>query len=156
MWKRLWTSDRLLFIRLFSSLFLKKFLTVFDCKSRWIFSLMLRPKEKCALNVNLSLRVWACVHARTGLCIYEGVTVFLCFNVCCFYCIFFSLRCCCCCWCINHDVTAARMFVPVWGHLTNTMNVDIISLFFFLPKVLSLGLFCFSAVVSSVTSLVTD
>lgn len=30
------------------------------------------------------------------------------------------------------------MFVPVWGHLTNTMNVDIVSLFFFfLPKVLS-------------------
>lgn len=26
------------------------------------------------------------------------------------------------------------MFVPVWGHLTNTMNVDIVSLFFFPSK----------------------
>lgn len=37
-----------------------------------------------------------------------------------------------------HDVTAACMFVPVWGHLTNTMNVDIVQSFFFFffsPKV---------------------
>lgn len=38
-----------------------------------------------------------------------------------------------------HDVTAACMFVPVWGHLTNTMNVDIVKSFFFFfpPKVFS-------------------
>lgn len=42
-----------------------------------------------------------------------------------------------------HDVTAACMFVPVWGHLANTMNVDIVKsvffffFFFFPPKVFS-------------------
>lgn len=40
-----------------------------------------------------------------------------------------------------HDVTAACMFVPVWGRHTNTMNVDIVKsfnfFFFFFPKVFS-------------------
>lgn len=102
---------------------------------------MLRPKEKCALNVNLSLRVWVCVHARTGLYIWGCDCVFLCFNVCCFYCLFFILYIIFFVFVINHDVTAARMFVPVWGHRTNTMNVDVVSLilfYFFAPKVLSL------------------
>lgn len=36
-----------------------------------------------------------------------------------------------------HDVTAACMFVPVWGRHTNTMNVDIVksfNFFFFFSK----------------------
>lgn len=40
-----------------------------------------------------------------------------------------------------HDVTAACMYVPVWGHHTNTMNVDIVEsfkFFFFSSK----GLCC--------------
>lgn len=79
------------------------------------------------------------MHACTELCIYEGVSVFLCFNVCCFY-----------CFVAYHDETAACMFVPVWGHLTNTMNVDIVkSVFFFLQR--SLVIFLLSAVVSLVT-----
>lgn len=65
------------------------FLTVLTVNPGFFLSLMLRPKEKCALNVNLSLRVWVCVHARTGLYIWGCDCVFLCFNVCCFYCHFF-------------------------------------------------------------------
>lgn len=47
---------------------------------------------------------------------------------------------------INHDVTAARMFVPVWGHRTNTMNVDVVSfVLFFCSKGLEFGFyFCFA------------
>lgn len=40
-----------------------------------------------------------------------------------------------------HDVTAACMFVPVWGHLTNTMNVDIVQSFFFFSLQRSLIIF---------------
>lgn len=55
--------------------------------------------------------------------------MFLCFNVCCF-----------CRLVAYHDVTAVCMYVPVRGHHTNTMNVDIVksfffSFFFFPPKV---------------------
>lgn len=49
--------------------------------------------------------------------------MFLCFNVCCF-----------CRLVAYHDVTAVCMYVPVRGHHTNTMNVDIVKsfiLFFF-------------------------
>lgn len=61
-----------------------------------------------------------CVYMR--VCV--SVCVFLCFNVCCF-----------CCFVAYHDVTAACMYVPVWGHHTNTMNVDIVKSFhFFFPK----------------------
>lgn len=51
--------------------------------------------------------------------------MFLCFNVCCF-----------CRLVAYHDVTAVCMYVPVRGHHTNTMNVDIVKFFiFFSPKV---------------------
>lgn len=46
--------------------------------------------------------------------------MFLCFNVCCF-----------CRLVAYHDVTAVFMYVPVRGHHTNTMNVDIVKSFFF-------------------------
>lgn len=91
---------------------------------------MLRPKEKCALNVNLSLRVWVCVHARTGLYIYGCDCVFLCFNVCCLNCNFFFffyfflfIWQCHKPWCD----CSSYVYVPVWGHRTNTMNVDVVS-----------------------------
>lgn len=52
-----------------------------------------------------------------------------------------------------HDVTAACMFVPVWGRHTNTMNVDIVKsfnfFFFFLQR--SSVIFLLGAVVSLVT-----
>lgn len=74
--------------------------------------------------------------------------MFLCFNVCCFYCLFFILYIIFFVFVINHDVTAARMFVPVWGHRTNTMNVDVVSLIlflFFCSKGLEFGFyFCFA------------
>ena len=70
------------------------------------------------------------MHACTELCIYEGVSVFLAL-MCAVFTVFVAY----------HDVTAACMSVPVWGHLTNTMNVDIVesflSFFFFSPKVFS-------------------
>lgn len=61
------------------------------------------------------------MHACTELCIYEGVSV-------CF------LALMCTVFVAYHDVTAVCMFVPVWGHLTNTMNVDIVKSFFFFSK----------------------
>lgn len=81
------------FFSFFSSILFKFFffLTVLTVNPGFFLSLMLRPKEKCALNVNLSLRVWVCVHARTGLYIWGCDCVFLCFNVCCFYCLFFYI-----------------------------------------------------------------
>lgn len=39
-----------------------------------------------------------------------------------------------------HDVTAACMFVPVWGRHTNTMNVDIVKSFNFFFFFFSKGL----------------
>lgn len=67
------------------------------------------------------------MHAHN--CIYEGVFVFSSF----FNVSFF------CCYVAYHDVTAACMYVPVWGRHTNTMNVDIVKSFsFFLsPKFFS-------------------
>ena len=61
-----------------------------------------------------------------------------CFNVCCFY-----------CFVAYHDVTAACMFVPVWGRHTNTMNVDIVEKLFFFQRSSVNVLLC--AVVSLVT-----
>lgn len=49
------------------------------------------------------------------MCVYMRARMYvsLCFNLCCF-----------CCFVAYHGVTAACMSVPVWGHHTNTMNVD--------------------------------
>lgn len=87
------------------------------------------------------------MHACTELCIYEGASVCFFALMCAVFTVFVAY----------HDVTAACMFVPVWGHLTNTMNVDIVqsfNFFFLSPKVFSKFLLC--AVVSLVTYKLTN
>lgn len=103
---------------------------------------MLRPKEKCALNVNLSLRVWVCVHARTGLYIWGCDCVFLCFNVCCFYCLFFLyyIFFFCLChkpWCDCSSHVCACVGTSYQHHECRCCQFDFI-FYFFAPKVLSL------------------
>lgn len=56
------------------------------------------------------------MHSCTELCIYEGASVCFFALTCAVFTVFVAY----------HDVTAACMFVPVWGHLANTMNVDIV------------------------------
>lgn len=68
----------------------------------------LNPKKKCALIVNLSLGVSLCAL----ICVNMRVSsfVFRCFNVCC---------------CFAVSMRLQRACLPVRGHRTNTMNVDI-------------------------------
>lgn len=66
---------------LFFFFFFKMVLTVIHLD----FSLMLIPK-KCALKVNLSLCVSLCACMHRTVYIRGCECVFLCFNVCCFYC----------------------------------------------------------------------
>lgn len=61
--------------------------------------------------------------------VYEGVCVCFFALICAVFAV--SLR--------YHDVTAACMYVPVWGRHTNTMNVDIVESFNFFS---SKGLRC--------------
>lgn len=93
------------------------------------------PKKVCTYCWTVPLCEFGCMHAHNCVYIWGSECVFLCFNVCCFYCFVVAY----------HDVIAACMYVPVWGHLTNTMNVDIV--FFFSSKGLKYFFFLLCAVI---------
>ena len=79
------------------------------------------------------------MHACRVVCVNEDACV-----------CFFALTCAICCFVAYPDVTAACMSVPVRGHHTNTMNVDVFQFLdlYFPPKVF--------AVMSLITRIRTD
>lgn len=84
------------------------------------------PKKACTYCKSVPLCEFVCMHAQN----FVYMRAFACF---------FALMCVVFCRLVAyHDVTAVCMYVPVWGHHTNTMNVDIVKSFilfyFFLQR----------------------
>lgn len=82
--------------------------------------LMLIPKKACTYCKSVPLCEFVCMHAQN----FVYMRAFACF---------FALMCVVFCRLVAyHDVTAVCMYVPVRGHHTNTMNVDIVKSFIIL------------------------